>query len=487
MPMKRLLPAIALSLCLLALAPLVLSIAAPPAATAAPSKAAPAARAPAAKPAPAAPAPAAAPSADAASADLTRVADEVAKDVEALRGWKFKQPVARQLVTREQTMAWLEKEIAAQASPELLATKQAFLRTVGLLPPDCDLKKTFLSLMEGQVAGYYDSGAKVLCIVQRDGVKPAGLVERIMLAHELGHALDDQYIDLDKLIRQHGNQSEDGDLVISSLMEGSATVMMMRYVPRLQLTGQFDLTELLQYNKAEEASTAAFLEAPPYFSSMLGAYMCGMNFLARGNFLALMLSDKDVGDQLLAAAKDPPRSTEQILHPEKYWDAAARDEPVVASDDDARKMLAQGGRWVVHTDTLGEMLCAILTTPKDAKADPMMMVSPAYWTNTVASGWGGDRFYLLASGPSAAEAGKSLKDLRGVWLTFWDTPQDRDEFFEACESNPVPGRAAAKVGSLGAVFFYGLAEPERQAIRAKLEKSPPKMTRDSKPWSPWAM
>ena len=463
--MKRLLLAVPLVLALLALASLALCIA--PAA-------------------PAAPAPAAT-SANAASADLTRLADDVVRDVEAIRGWKFKQAVAKQFVTPEQARAWLEKEIARQAPPDLIARKQLFLRTVGLLPPDCDLKKTFLSLMEGQVAGYYDSDAKVLCIVKRDSLKRAGLVERLMLAHELTHALDDQHADLAKFLETRIGQSEDGDLAAASILEGSATALMMRYLPRLQLSGALDLSELLAYNKEEEEHNRQFFAAPRYFSSFLATYICGMNFLARGNVLALMLGDKDVGNEVLAAIKDPPRSTEQILHPEKYWDAAARDGPVLVSDEDVTKMLSQDGRVVVHADTVGEMLCAILTTPKDTKADPALMATTAYWTNPAAAGWGGDRFYLLAAGPSAEEARKTLKDPRAVWFTFWDTEKDRDEFLQAYEALPMTGRAAAKIGSLGAAFFYGFAEAERQAIQTKLEKSPPKMTRDAKPWTPFVM
>jgi hypothetical protein len=214
-----------------------------------------------------------------------------------------------------------------------------------------------------------------------------------------------------------------------------------------------------------------------------------MSFLARGNFASILMGEKDVGDDFLAAVKNPPRSTKQILHPEKYWESAKRDEPVLVADDDVKKMLAGGGdRFVVHADTLGEMLCAILTAPQDAKPDIMSMVTSAYWTNPAAAAWGGDRFYLLAAGPNADEAAKSLKDLRGLWITLWDTPKGRDDSLQAIEANsPNPARASMKWGSQGAVFFFGFTDTERKDIEAKLQKSPPKMTRDSKPWSPFVM
>jgi len=461
--------------------------AAPGAAKSAPAAARPSATT-ATAPAAQAPAAAAPATTTAAPADLIKVADEVAKDVEALRGWKFKQPVKKQLVTEDQARAWLEKEVEKQAPPDLIAKKQAFLRMVGLLPPDCELKKTLLSLLQGQIAGYYDPDTKTLSLVKRDSMTRAGFVERIMLAHELTHALDDQYADLGKFIKDYGNKSEDGDLVVASVFEGSATAEMMRYTPRLQMTGQFDLSELMAYAQQEEAHNRAFLDAPRYFSVMLATYMCGMSFLARGNFMSLLMGEKDVGDDFLAAVKDPPRSARQILHPEKYWDPAKRDEPVLVADDDVKKLLAGGGRFVVHTDTLGEMLCAILTSPKDAKPDMLSMATSAGWTNPAVAAWGGDRFYLLAAGSSADDAAKSLKDPRGLWITLWDSAKGRDDFLQALETtSPNPARTPMKWGSQGAVFFFGFTDAEGKDLEAKLQKSPSKMTRDGKPWSPFVM
>ena len=463
---------------------MLLAILAPPASAAAPAKSAP----PATRPAPTTAKPPAATPASPAAADLIKVADEVAKDVESLRGWKFKQPIKKQLVTEEQARAWLEKEIEKQAPPDLIARKQVFLRMVGLLPPDCELKTTLVTLLQGQVAGYYDPDTKTLSLVNRASTPRAGFVERIMLAHELTHALDDQYADLGKFVKDRGGKSEDGDLVVASVFEGSATAEMMRYTPLLQMSGKFDLSELLTYAKEEESRNRTFLEAPRYFSVMLATYMCGMNFLAKGNFASLLLGDKDVGNEFLAAVKDPPRSTRQVLHPEKYWDPAQRDEPVLVADDDVKKLLAGGGRFVVHADTLGEMLCALLTSPKDAKPDVMSMSMASYWTNPAVAGWGGDRFYLLAAGSSADDAAKTVKDPRGLWITLWDTTAGRDAFLQAFEqATPSAARTSMKWGTQGAVFFYGFTDAERKDIDAKLQKSPPKMTRDGKPWTPFVM
>jgi hypothetical protein len=256
---------------------------------------------------------------------------------------------------------------------------------------------------------------------------------------------------------------------------------------RQTLSGKLDAAELRDYANDEMGRSQVFMNSPRYFLSLLATYIAGMNFLARGNFPAVLLGGKNVGNELLAAAKDPPRSTEQVLHPEKYWDAAARDEPVLVNDDDLEKLLAGPGRFVVHHDTLGELLVALLTQPRDFKPGELALALPTGWTNTAAKGWAGDRFHLLAAGKNSRDAGKTLAEPRGVWITLWDTPQDRDEFLKACaDSGVLDGRPHKPLGNLGEVIFFGFTDAQVAEIAGRLEKSPPRMTRDGKTWSPWA-
>src|SRR5512139_755953 len=130
------------------------------------------------------------------------------------------------------------------------------------------------------------------------------------------------------------------------------------------------------------------------------------------------------------------------------------------------------------------MLIAILTTPKDQRRDLAGMEIANAWTNPGATGWGGDRFYLLASGASAAEAGRTLKGLKGVWITCWDTPQDRDEFLEALDPGGAAGHTTAPLGTMGAIVFFAVDEAERQALMKRLREAPLPATRDGKTWSP---
>ncbi len=169
--------------------------------------------------------------------------------------------------------------------------------------------------------------------------------------------------------------------------------------------------------------------------------------------------------------------------PRSTWDPTRRDEPVLIDDRAADRWLARPGRWVVARDTLGEILIAILTDPRGAPRDLTKLQSTAAWTNTGAAGWGGDRFFLLSAGRTAAEAGRSLKSLQGVWVTAWDTPLDRDEFLEALDQSAgIPNSVALPVAARVAVVLIGMDAAERETLMRRLDTAPLPMLQDGRPW-----
>ena len=401
---------------------------------------------------------------------LDKLVDEVAAEVEKLRGWTFKRPVKRQRTSLEEARRDLQRNLEKALPTNRRDTLAVFLTTAGFLPPGQDFSKTILSLLEQQVAGYYEPETGTLHIVERQVAMPP-FIERMVLAHELTHALDDQYADLASLTGKPGERTEDMDLVVTSLAEGSATALMLQHMIRAQAAGKVDAAQLLQYVGQEMERAKIFERLPRYFSAMFGSYVIGAAFLAAGDVGAvLQLPDNRViGERFLAARRALPASSEQILHPEKYWDAAKKDEPVVIDDAAVEKWLRQPGRAIVHRDTLGELLTAVLTQPRDGLPGLAQMQSAAAWTNPGAAGWDGDRFYLLASGASAEEAQRTLANPKGVWVTAWDSAADRDEFAAAlAKGSPPANYALSPAGEAGAIVFIGFEEAEREALLARL-------------------
>ena len=401
--------------------------------------------------------------------ELNRLVDEVAAEVEKLRGWTFKRPVKRQRTSLEQARRDLQRDLEKAVPTDRRDTVSVFLTTAGFLPAGHDFSKTILSLLEQQVAGYYEPETETLHIVERPGTMPA-FIERMVLAHELTHALDDQYGDL-RTLTERTDRTEDMDLVVTCLAEGSATALMLQHMVRAQAAGRVDAGQLMQYVAQEMERAKVFEQLPRYFSAMFGSYIVGAAFLAAGDIGAVltMPDNRVIGERFLSARRALPGSSEQVLHPAKYWDAAKKDEPVVIDDAAAEKWLRQPGRWIVHRDTIGELLTAVLTQPRDASPGLVQLQAAASWTNGGASGWGGDRFFLFAAGDTPDEARRSLKDPRGVWITTWDTPADRDEFAAALEKGTPPaGYSLSPAGDTGAIVFVGFDKAERDALLARL-------------------
>src|SRR5262249_48545215 len=148
-------------------------------------------------------------------------------------------------------------------------------------------------------------------------------------------------------------------------------------------------------------------------------YLCGPAFLTRTNSLFVGRRETTAAD-VEHAFRSPPRSTEQVLHPEKYWDHADEASTIEIPTDGL-----PDGWSVARDDTLGELLLGILCTPPEERgglvvSNPLAPLG-VHFTNELAEGWGGDRIVLLANG-----AARFLE-----LVTRWDSERDAAEFYGA--------------------------------------------------------
>lgn len=439
------------------------------------------------------PAPASAPASRPSVEQWRQMAVEVQAEVEKLRGWKFKAPVKIDVYGPAQLRAYIERRLFDEMyGGGRLERTEAFLRTVGLIPPACNLRQTTLDVLLNQVGGFYDPQTRTFHMLQRDAVDYGPLLNRTLIAHELTHALDDQYVDLHPLAFDP-SLSEDAAIATGSVIEGSATALMTRYMMREMESGRYDAAQLAEVAAREIERAEPLRRAPPYFSALMAQYVCGMYFVFRGDLSALG-GQAGEAENVLAALRDPPRSSEQILHPEKYWRAGLRDEPVLVDDAQVVALLETPGRKVLHINTVGELLCALLATDEGRELNMTAAGSPAYWTNGSASGWGGDRFFLLGELPadrsadsrSADRGGGTLPgETKGLWITAWDTPEDCDEFVEDyLRERDLPGRLVARFAPRAAVFGYGFAQDEFDGLIARLKGASLRFRQGGAVWSP---
>ena len=339
------------------------------------------------------------------------LAAEVAPIVEEIRGAKFKRQVPVEIVDDRAARAHFKNRLQEHWPEEARRAEETVDAHLGLIEPKTDLEEEVFDVLEEQAGGYYDPDRDTFFVL---GDMPRAAAP-IIVAHELTHALDDQRYGIDRMLSE-AEGDDDRASALEALIEGSGTVVMTVFIHRQIVEGRLDPKVLVSYQESE-AGKAERLKASPLFvqRTLIAPYILGMAFLLRGELIRIQTGGITPSD-LDRAFSDPPRSTEQILHPEKYWDPARRDLPRVVTLADLSKDLGPG--WSrAGEGNFGELTLALLTG-----LDPGDPTSPdralERWTNAASSGWGGDRWNLYRNGERAVT----------VLATSWDTIEDAREF-----------------------------------------------------------
>jgi hypothetical protein len=317
--------------------------------------------------------------------------------VERLRGLDFTTRPVPQTVTpaqaRREGLADLDR---SYPTSRRLADEEV-LKLLGLIDAKVDLRAASASVFGEQVAGYYDPRTRRLRVVS--GASTSGRVlNEIVLAHELTHALEDQRFGLDQ---ERLSTNDDRALAYLSLVEGSATDVMYAYGARY-----FSGEELLGGVLGSAFQGTGGL--PPFVTAQLVfPYQRGLAFVQR-------LVQAGGGKWTLVDAahrSHPPVSTEQILHPDAYLrfeqpERVELDPGEVLGDQWKRRVSGVIGEWET-----GELLAAGGGGAADA-----------------AAGWGGDR-YELWERSGGARCGPPCPQRDALVVRWrWDTPKDRREF-----------------------------------------------------------
>jgi hypothetical protein len=309
------------------------------------------------------------------AAPATAPVDVIAERVEALRRLRFEQLPDPLEVTPEQARREGLEALDRDYPAERLRADETVYELLGLIEPGDDLRELSGDLFGEGVAGYYDPRDGRLRVVEGSGTR---VLEEMILAHELTHALEDQRFGLDVAAA-----TDDRTLARSALHEGSATALMYAYVGE-HFTAEETLGGLVSSAFDDTGDLPPFIQA-----QLLFAYLAGEQFvselLRRG------------GWKLVDTAYEvrPPASTEQILHPEAYFDA---DEP-----QPVRIPRVLGAGWErVLAGTWGELQTRELLGG----------------ASRAAAGWGGDRYELW----------RRDEDSALVMRWRWDSARDEAEF-----------------------------------------------------------
>jgi len=345
---------------------------------------------------------AAQPAAKAPVTALLSAADDITRQVAALRGLPPKATLQRGVLTRSEIGAKLKERLDKEYTPDEVRSEARVLKRLGLLPADADYGKLLLDLLMEQVAGFYDPFAGKLYIADWLPLE----MQRPAMAHEIEHALQDQYFDL-KRFAQPIKDDGDRQLARSALVEGDGTMVMLEFQVQAMsgMVSSEQLSDVIAAMGKQLLSSSAlndtplFKAAPPFLKeTLMFPYLAGLNFIAQ-------LKRAQPWTRIDDVWRAPPSTSEQVLHPEKYL----AKEPAVAIT--AAPIAALGARKELRRDVLGELELKVLF----AEALPEAEAEKA------AAGWGGDRLVAFAD-PAASAAPPTV-----VSLSAWDSETDARE------------------------------------------------------------
>jgi len=334
------------------------------------------------------------------SASLADVYAQINRQVQAIRGLPEKQPVEPTIVSPDEMTAILKKQNDAEEPTALLAAYERLYHGMGVLPKTDKLADVFLDLLSSQVGGLYVPSDKKLYVVSKEG--GVGPLEKFLYSHEYTHALQDQNFDLQKFQPDSLQDQSDEQMARQALVEGDAYVTMTYWLQ--QNASPSDRTAVFAGSNDPKAQQA-LEKIPPLIASQI------LFSALQGTIWVLQLQMAGGYPAVNAAFADPPRSTEQVLHPEKYASHEAPIDVQLPADLASR----MGKDWKEGLqDTFGEHQLGVWITNEIPNTAALPPPPPAG-----AAGWGGDRVALL-DGPSGQWA--------IVLKTQWDTANDAAEF-----------------------------------------------------------
>ena len=318
---------------------------------------------------------------------------EVEANVVALRGLEPLATITPVVLSRDALRDRLAAEMA-ETTPEAARADVLELSAFDFMEPDYDLAAAQLELQGDGILGYYDPDTAEFVVVN-DGAlldAPAQWTH----AHEYVHALQDQHYDLGALTDDTVNS--EFQAAVRALAEGEAELVQYLYLTEGSFFSDEETTAIIA--DAAAAGRDDLDNYPPVLiSSLVFPYSSGSRFVEAlyndGGFAAID-----------AAWLDPPRSTEQILHPERYL---AGDAPQIVALNPLTDTLGVGWEQIAD-DILGEFFLR-------EYLDQQLAASAA---ERLAEGWGGDRYAVYWN----ETTGGLVMALRLVW----DTAEDAAEF-----------------------------------------------------------
>jgi hypothetical protein len=379
------------------------------------------------------------------SQDDALSSDEVAvvkARVQKIRGLKLERDVPVTYLSVAETEERFRTEFAKQISQQEIDTGVEENKMIGLYPPDLKIERKDLADMTLELAGFYDDHHKDIVIVDRpvtivlpDRYRNAVTAMKKLdtmgtLGHELTHALQDQHFDIETAQKKYKDNS-DRELAYKAIVEGDATLSGFSVV-----TGRVDDETIDYFNSHLQDIVPVFMgrmEGKPRAMTypFIFQYTEGARFVAEA-----FHRKKWAG--VNALFNGPPLSTQQIMHPDLYFDHPA---PALTVKLAGYENVLRDWKKV-DEDTLGELMLKIVIERTMGEDTPYVEASTK---------WAGDRIVALQKG----------KSMTVLWMLVFRSAADADNFaqlYSGILGKVLPGTTARKIDRRGPSVFVMIGD-----------------------------
>jgi len=367
--------------------------------------------------------------------------DHLVGQVTAARRLPFRGTLQARPVSRDAADALVAAALAARVTTSNFGVEERIMKRLGLIGGAADYARLWSAGPASAPVATYDPATQRLLVpdfLPLDG-------QRVALLHEIAHAVADQRFDLRRFLTPPASETApplDGDATRArlALVEGDATLAALVVVDE---DGDF-LRPTALVALADRLRAAAGEGRPPWLAALSRfVHVDGFLFVAG-------VRARQPWSAVDALWRDPPASSEQVLHRNKY---EACENPIPVPE--AVLPAVPGFDRPKASDVMGELvLRAWLST-----------ALPADIAARAAAGWAGDRAAVYQA-PAAEPDGGTPLEPPLLWLTIWDDGGEAEDF--ARTAAMVAGANVQRRGEAVALFF-GAPELAAPALDSMLD------------------
>jgi hypothetical protein len=331
-------------------------------------------------------------------------------------------PVKRQLIGRAEA----EKHFRSESEDETqhqrrLDQTTVVLQKFGLLPANFEIKATLGNLVLNGIAGFYDDTDKTMYLL--NWIDPD--LQKMVMAHELTHALQDQNFQLSRFqsrrkpqpaapqMNMEQDDSSEVPLAQRAMVEGQATVVGFDY--RLKPMG-VNLADSPHARQVAESILQGSYDPPVTIHNAPRLLRETMTFPYREGlqFELEVLAHGGRHEAFRETFRRPPLNTHQILQPEAYL---KNEKPPQVTIGDLAPVFGRAYQ-AYDSGSVGEFDVQIMSEEFGREND----------IYTVARKWDGGAYVAVKRAGLAADAKIATSDLALVYLSRWTTRQAAERF-----------------------------------------------------------